>query len=345
MTTGDTWRRCRRAGIWRRPLSFVRLTIAPIIAVLALAAAPADAENPLSIAVSPPSTIGDQSVQLGLSGSQPSYQPAILWALVGEERCPGFFSDLRTFGIHVYASGEAQSLPYTAAVPAPPERGMYRFCAWSNGGVREAQLTVTESREEATLAEAAAEERAAEAAARERAHKTPVTHLSVKPVAHRGHSTRYPGYTGLSVTTAPYAYVVVSLTRYGHTTERWEWGAESTEIARVIQWTCTNPGGVYRYVVTASSGVGRTLVRRGQFAPVSASRCHSLKRHEAEARERAERKAAEEASQEEREHREERERFEANCRAEGGTPITLYTARESYLGCRAPYGGLLHPPY
>jgi hypothetical protein len=191
-----------------------------------------------------------------------------------------------------------------------------------------------------------AAEKAAQVAAGEAlAHNTPVKHLSVKAVSHYGHSSRYPGYTDLDVTTALYAHVVIKLTRYGHSTEHLEWGAKATAIARVIQWTCKRPGGVYRYAVTARSDVGPSLTKRGRFAPVSFSRCHALERQEAEARERSERKYMEEVGQEEREARERRERYEYNCRAEGGTPVTLYTNEGAERYCRAPGGGLLPVPH
>lgn len=208
------------------------------------------------------------------------------------------------------------------------------------------------AREAAEAAEHAAELVAAEA----KAHKTPVKRLSVKPVAYARHSNTDPGYTNLDVTTTPYAYVVVKLSRYGHSTERFEWGGSSTEVAEVIRWSCKSPGGTYRYVVTAKSDVGPTLTRRGHFAPVSAARCHALKKQEAEAREHREREAGEERERSEHEakeeqshiEREERERleeYEFNCRAESGTPIWLFVEGMERRYCRGPYGGLLPVPH
>ena len=196
-------------------------------------------------------------------------------------------------------------------------------------------------------ARAAAEARAeAElAAAKARAHKTPVKHLSVKPVAHSRHSSADPGFTKLDITTSPYTFVTVKLSRYGHSTERFEWGSHSTEVAEVVRWSCRSPGGTYRYVVTAKSDVGRALIRRGRFVPVSVARCRALKKQEAEAKERSEREAAEEQRGAEREERERLATAEANCRAEGGTPITLYVEGRAERYCRAPWGGLLPVPH
>jgi hypothetical protein len=188
-------------------------------------------------------------------------------------------------------------------------------------------------------------EEAALAAKRAAAHKHPVRHLSVQPAAHAGHSSSDPGYTNLDITTSPYAYVVVKLSRYGHSTEHFEWGSHSTEVAEVIRWSCKSPGGTYRYVVTARSNVGPRLVRRGHFTPVSVATCHRYEQREAEARARHEREVLAGYEQEVREERERLEAYEANCRAEGGTPVTLTVEGRSERYCRAPGGGLLPVPH
>lgn len=200
------------------------------------------------------------------------------------------------------------------------------------------------AREAAANAAAQAKAEAALAAEISRARSKPVTRLLARTVAHDGRSSQDPGYTELYVTTSHYAYVTVKLTRYGHSTEHFEWGDTSTEVAETIPWTCASPGGIYRYVISARTKVGATRTVRGAFAPVSASRCRSLKRQETEARERSEHEAAEERRRIEHEERARLERFEFNCRAEGGTPITLYTETGSERGCKAPDGGLLPVP-
>lgn len=193
--------------------------------------------------------------------------------------------------------------------------------------------------------EAPAREAAAIAAAKAQAHKTPVTHLAVKTVPHSRRSSIDPGYTNIDITTSPYAYVVVKLWRYGHSTEHFEWGSHSTEVAEIIRWSCRSPSGIYHYVVEAKSGVGPTLTRKGHFVPVSAARCHALKHEEAEARKRSEREAAQERRRVEDEERERLEIYEANCRTEGGTPITLFVEGRAERYCRAPQGGLLPVPH
>ncbi len=186
---------------------------------------------------------------------------------------------------------------------------------------------------------------AALAAKRAAAHKRPVRHLSVKAVAHSGHSSTDPGYTDLDITTSPYVYVVVKLSRYGHSTEHFEWGPHATEVAEVIRWSCKSPGGTYRYAVTARSNVGPTLTRRGHFTPVSVASCHQYEQREAEARARHEREVLAGYEQEVREERERLQAYESNCRAEGGTPVTLTVEGRTERYCRGPYGGLLPVPH
>lgn len=176
------------------------------------------------------------------------------------------------------------------------------------------------------------------------AHKTPITRLTVRANPRAKGSSRSPGYTELLVTTNPYAYVTVQISRHGHSTEHFEWGEEATAVAAEVSWSCKIPGGVYHYTVTARSRVGASLVRRGVFRPVSVARCHSLEHREAVARERSARQYEEGIEREVRERRETLERFEANCRAEGGTVVTLQISEGSERGCRSPNGGLLSVP-
>jgi hypothetical protein len=222
-----------------------------------------------------------------------------------------------------------------------------------------------EAAEQAAINAEDARVRAEYEAAKSRAHKRPVTHLSVKTVAQRGNSSQNPGQTGLEVMATSFAHVTIKLTRYGHSAYHLDAAPNAADAYDMptpgqnttpepipalswagiaITWTCSRPGGTYRYVVTARSDVGRTLTRRGSFSPVSVAHCHELKRHEQEARERSARKYAKEVSQRAREERERLERYEYNCRAEGGTPVTLHTSEGNVRECRAPGGGLLPVP-
>ena len=171
-----------------------------------------------------------------------------------------------------------------------------------------------------------------------------VKSLSVSVVTHYGHTTTAAGYATLYVTTSPYAYVTVRLSRFGHRTERFEWGRAATAPASVVKWTCSRPGGAYHYEVTARTNVGGTLIRRGRFSAISATRCHAIERLEAEARERSARTYDERVRREAREARERLEQFEGNCRALGGTPVTLNTGEGMERACRSPRGGLLPVP-
>lgn len=239
---------------------------------------------------------------------------------------------------------------------APDATGEGHFTVISLASIAEAEQEAAEARaakkaeeeriakrkyEEEAPAREAAEKEAAIAAARSK----PVSRLIVRAVSHPGRTSRYPGYTELLVSTSHYAYVSVNLRRYGHSAEDFDWGGVSTEVAETIAWSCKSPGGTYSYVVTSKSNVGAARTVRGRFDPVSAARCRTLKQQEAEARERSERRAREERERSEREERERLETYEANCRAEGGTPITLIVEGRAERYCRAPQGGLFPVPH
>ena len=168
--------------------------------------------------------------------------------------------------------------------------------------------------------------------------------LSVHVVSLYGKTIAATGYATLYVTTSPYAYVTVRLTRFGHRTEKLEWGRARTAPASVVRWSCGHPGGTYHYEVASRTNVGSTLVRRGQFTAITAARCQAMERREAEARERSAREYAERVRHEAREAREKLEQWEGNCRTLGGTPVTLYTSEGSERACRSPRGGLLPVP-
>ena len=243
--------------------------------------------------------------------------------------------------------------PKTRAEEAEKSAEQAAYAAERAAEVKKEQEAAAKKKYEAEApARKAAKEAAEEAkyaaevaAAKARAHKTPVKHLSVKAAAHSGHSSTDPGYTNLDITTSPYAHVVVKLSRYGHSTEHFEWGSHSTEVAEVIRWSCKSPGGTYRYVVTAKSNVGKTLTIQGHFSPVSIGRCHEYETQEAQARERREHEVIAGYEQEAREERERRERYESNCRKLGGEPVSLNVGDEYRIYCKAPGGGTIPVPY
>jgi hypothetical protein len=174
----------------------------------------------------------------------------------------------------------------------------------------------------------------------------PVGSLSVRASAHPGKASQRPGSTVLRIVTSPFALVTIKLHRFGHRTEHFSaWPASLTSRTGVLEqrygWTCKRPGGIYSYVITARTRVGRTVSRRGHFVPVSAERCSAMKRYEQEARERSARRYAEGVRQEREAEEATQREGESNCRARGGTVVQLYVEGEPRLGCRAPLGGLL----
>ncbi len=176
------------------------------------------------------------------------------------------------------------------------------------------------------------------------AHAVAVKALTVRVALHFGSSVRAPGNATLYVTTSPYVYVTVRFARHGHRTEHLEWGWEATAPASVVRFTCRQPGGSYQYEVTARSDVGPTLVRRGRFPAISLAQCRAIEHREADERERTLRTYEERQREAARKERERIEQWEGNCRALGGTPVTLHTSEGAERACRSPRGGLLPAP-
>ena len=212
-----------------------------------------------------------------------------------------------------------------------------------------AATAAAEAAAKASKGQAEAESRAEQAARVKEARAKPVTRLTVAAVAHNGDTTAHPGYTTINVTTSPYAFVDVELTRGKRHTTRIEWGERPAAVAQEIPWSCRSPGGTYRYTVTARTDVGKKLMRSGYFAPVSAVRCHTLQRREGgvnqhrqeTARERSAHAFEEEVIRKDTAEHEEQEREEDICRQEGGTPtIVLLPGGPPWL-CEGPRGGAL----
>jgi hypothetical protein len=246
---------------------------------------------------------------------------------------------------------EVEEAARTKAAEERYAREMYEKEAPAREAAAKAKAKAeAEAKEQQAIRHESEQEEAEWTAAEKRANKMPVTRLSARTIARPGESSQSPGGTELVVTATPFAHVTVKLTRYGHRTEHFTVeGSAPTALSGSadvhIEWTCSRPGGAYRYVVTARSDVGPTLTRRGHFSPVSVARCHMLKRREREARERNARRYAEEVRQRVHAENERLKRWEGNCRALGGTPVTLHTSEGDVRACRKPGGGTLPVPY
>jgi hypothetical protein len=247
----------------------------------------------------------------------------------------------------VAASEAAARAEQEAAARAEQEAAARAAREAAAAAAQEAVARTAHEAAERAAAEAAAA--AAQAARLKAARGKPVARLAVSAVAHNGPSLAHPGYTSLVVTTSPFAFVTVRLTRNGHKTVRREWGEQPSAVAAEISWSCHHPGGTYLYTVTAWTGVGRKLSKSGRFAPVSAKRCHQLEGQEAntgehqraQAKEREAREYDEELERQERAEREEREQQESACRQEGGTPTIVIGSEGATWVCEAPGGGTL----
>jgi hypothetical protein len=116
-----------------------------------------------------------------------------------------------------------------------------------------------------------------------------MTALTVMVRSHAGSTAAQPGHTELLVRAKGGALVLIVLKRQGRRRETEFSYASSDELN--VRWTCSRPGGVYRFTVTASDSYGKTLTRQGKFRLVSAARCRALKA--ADAHRRRERERAE----------------------------------------------------
>jgi hypothetical protein len=248
---------------------------------------------------------------------------------------------------HAKAVREAEVAASEAAARAKQEAAARAAREAAAAASQEAVARTAHEAAELAAAEAAAT--AAQAARLKAARGKPVARLAVSAVAHNGPSLAHPGYTSLVVTTSPFAFVTVRLTRNGHKMVRREWGEQPSAVAAEISWSCHHPGGTYLYTVTAWTGVGRRLSKSGRFAPVSAKRCHQLEGQEestgehqrAQAKEREAREYDEELERRERAEHEEREQQESACRQEGGTPTIVIGSEGATWVCEAPGGGTL----
>ncbi|MGA9876458.1 MAG: hypothetical protein WBQ21_11685 [Solirubrobacteraceae bacterium] len=148
-----------------------------------------------------------------------------------------------------------------------------------------------------------------------------LTTLSVTTRSHAGSTASKPGETELLVTVTPDAVLRVVLKRQGHTlAKRVSVGARPSGKI-IVPWSCSAPGGVYSYAITATDAYGASLTRTGRFRPVSAARCRALRktderRRSAEAREHHEQEEERRHEGHETEHEDERVRSDQRAYCE-----------------------------
>lgn len=96
---------------------------------------------------------------------------------------------------------------------------------------------------------------------------------------HHLHLSSAPGRLGYAEVTATFRHQG----REGTVTQSWGPG-DSGHID--VNWTCSHPGGVYRYTVNAYDQEGDHESASGQFKTVTAARCRSMHAAELARRER-----------------------------------------------------------
>ena len=176
-------------------------------------------------------------------------------------------------------------------------------------------------------------------------HPVSVSTLRVSPTSRHGHSTAEPGHIDFRITTTPLAYITITIRRDNQAIPiNYDWGELATGTVTVVRWSCADPGGTYQYTVEAIGDTGRVLTSTGRFLAVSRKWCTATKRRERlERNQRLSRHIAQERREvEERQHT--TRRFENNCRAIDGVPVTVITNQGPERVCRSPNGGTLVVP-
>ncbi len=183
--------------------------------------------------------------------------------------------------------------------------------------------------------------------------------LAARQVSRRGRTSASPGHSVVHVSTTPFARVRYELARQGRRAALYSQADREGRSSLPLAWSCTRPGGRYDVTVVASDQYGSRRSVGLRFAPVSEARCKGMARAEARARRiRAARRAARQRAADRRYAREQAaieraerrsqarrmSRFRSNCRAIGGSPVTIQTGDGPYTVCRSPIGGILTVP-
>lgn len=239
---------------------------------------------------------------------------------------------------------EAQQKAELAAIKCRPSEKP--ILTGKGAGCETAQTTFLECEQrEQPKCPSVGELEAQNIAAYRQAHPVSVTTLHVAVVQRPGHTTISPGYTYLRITTNPLSYLTVTFKGGGSTIpQAYDWGELATGSIKFFGWSCAQPNGTYRYTVEAVGDTGNPMSVHGSFKGVSRRWCAATERREQAERNQRLRHRRQEERRETEEQDQATQRFESNCRAEGGTPVTIMTSEGSKRGCRSPEGGLLPVP-
>jgi hypothetical protein len=188
----------------------------------------------------------------------------------------------------------------------------------------------------------------------------PLTHLHVSTQAKPGETYKYPGYSLININTSPYVRISLQIRTRGKTQSFTENLTSQRTAQLTLTWSCTHPAqGRVPFTVEATDQLGHTKTAHGSlvYAPLSlCMRLHAQllavqlalkeKREQAEQQklkaeqqQQQQEEAAAEAAQQAQYNR-----FVNNCKALGGTPVTLQLSSGDSTFCRAPWGGYMNIP-
>jgi hypothetical protein len=172
----------------------------------------------------------------------------------------------------------------------------------------------------------------------QQAEEAPIDSLRVVVRSHPLPDTKHPGFTTLKVMPEPEHSDPVRV--------EWQVGHRrhahlGSEVA--MDWPRCDTRKTVRYVIRARPARGATswtVTRRGRLTLGNVKHCHYLEQQERRQRRREAAGILHRIEQEEAELK----RFEHNCRALGGEPVTIQSQEGDERTCRKPGGGIIPVP-
>lgn len=295
------------------------VTMAILVALVTTAFASPSGTVSFSIAGSPTAEV---PFSITASGTSAQEGTLLVYVFSGSPGCPANASEVQ--GGDLNNEGTVSAGDYSKSIGVERTTGTYTLCGYltdTGGTYAIGTDTFQVAPTPAPTPSSAPSEPSAPIPTPTPAPPPHLATLSVRTRSHAGRTASKPGETELLVSVTPDAVLRVVLRHHGHTlTKRVSVGAKSPGKI-VVPWSCSAPGGVYSYAITATDAYGASLTRTGKFRPVTVARCRALRaadeqRRSAEARERHEQEEQRRHEGHEAEHQDERVRSDQRAYCE-----------------------------